>query len=66
MLKKILNLDGAKELNQNEKKSINGGRRKCPTSPWDPPCPVNSPCCSDGYCKDNRSPFECGGGELEL
>ena len=59
MLKKILNLDGAKELNQNEKKMISGGRRRCPSNPFQPPCPNDAPCCFDGYCKDSQSPLGC-------
>ncbi len=48
MLKKILNLNGAKELNQKEKKSIQGGLKECMF--WDNECKEYGPQCAELEC----------------
>ena len=50
MLKKILNLDGAKELNQNEKKSIKGGKLQC-ISPLTNECTEYGVQCAEEKCR---------------
>ena len=52
-MKNLKNL--GKALTKAEQKTISGGRRHCSSG-----CSTTNPCCSDGYCKDNRSPFGCG------
>ncbi len=56
MLKKILNLDGAKELNQKEKKSIQGGKWSCGPRASDGTCAP----CPEGYMCNTGS--TCHGG----
>ena len=58
MLKKILNLDGAKELNQNEKKNINGGIVQCR---FDSDCGTDTACTNGTYTdyKCNRETGQC-------